>query len=127
MAALPAYDTSDLVTKSDLALFGAELRAEFKTDLAAVNTRIDRLFLAMMSGFVVTLGTTVGFFLAPAELDQAEFLDRFPLLGELCHRRVDPLPGVVIDLETLDDLPSALATDAGERRHQTLGHPVGAV
>jgi hypothetical protein len=63
MAALPAYDTSDLVTKSDLAAFGAELRAEFKSDLAAVNTRIDRLFLAMMSGFVVTVGTTVGFFL----------------------------------------------------------------
>ncbi len=64
MAALPAYDTSDLVTKSDLALFGAELRAEFRSDLASVNARIDRLFLAMMSGFVVSIGTTVGFFLA---------------------------------------------------------------
>ena len=64
MAALPTFDTSDLVTKSDLALFGAELRAEFKSDLAAVNTRIDRLYLATMSGFVVSIGTTVGFFLA---------------------------------------------------------------
>ena len=68
MAALPAYDTSDLVTKADLAVFGAELRAEFKGDLqqglTAVNARIDRLYLATMSGFVVTLGTMVGFFLA---------------------------------------------------------------
>ena len=63
MAALPSYDVSALVTKSDLALFGAELRAEFKSDLAAVNARIDRLFIAMMGGFVLTLGTTVGFFL----------------------------------------------------------------
>jgi hypothetical protein len=63
MTALPAYDTSDLVTRSDLASFVAELRAEFKSDLAAVNARIDRLFVAMMSGFVLTLGTTVGFFL----------------------------------------------------------------
>jgi hypothetical protein len=64
MAALPAYDISELVTKSDLALFGAELRAEFKSDFAEVNARIDRLYLATLSGFVVTLGTMVGFFLA---------------------------------------------------------------
>jgi hypothetical protein len=57
MAALPAYDISELVTKSDLASFGAEL-------LAAVNARIDRLYLATLSGFVVSIGTTVGFFLA---------------------------------------------------------------
>jgi hypothetical protein len=63
MAALPAYDASDLVTKSDLTLFGAELRAEFKSDFSAINARIDRLYLATLSGFVVTLGTTVGFFL----------------------------------------------------------------
>ncbi len=57
MAALPAYDISELVTKSDLASFGAEL-------LESVNARIDRLYLATLSGFVVTLGTMVGFFLA---------------------------------------------------------------
>jgi hypothetical protein len=30
--------------------------------LAMVNARIDRLFTAMMSGVVLTLGRTVGFF-----------------------------------------------------------------
>jgi hypothetical protein len=63
MSALPAYDISELVTKSDLASFGAELRAEFKSDFSAVNARIDRLYLATLSGFVVSIGTTVGFFL----------------------------------------------------------------
>ena len=66
MAALPSYDISDLVTKDEFRAGMAELRAEFKGDLhqglAAVNTRIDRLFVAMMGGFVVTLGTSVGFF-----------------------------------------------------------------
>jgi hypothetical protein len=68
MAVLPAYDISQLVTKEEFRAGLAELRAEFKSDLqqglASVNQRIDRLFLAMMSGFVVTIGTTVGFFLA---------------------------------------------------------------
>jgi hypothetical protein len=68
MTALPSYDISDLVTKAEFRAGIAELRAEFKSDLqeglASVNQRIDRLFLAMMSGFVVTVGTTVGFFLA---------------------------------------------------------------
>ena len=67
MAALPAYDISQLVTKDEFRAGLAELRAEFKGDLheglASVNARIDRLFLGMMSGFVLTLGTTVGFFL----------------------------------------------------------------
>ena len=67
MAALPSYDLSELVIKDEFRAGMAELRAEFKSDLhqglTAVNTRIDRLFIAMMSGFVVTLGTTVGFFL----------------------------------------------------------------
>ena len=68
MAAIPPYDISQLVTKEEFRGGLAELRAEFKSDLqqglASVNQHIDRLFLAMMSGFVVTVGTTVGFFLA---------------------------------------------------------------
>jgi hypothetical protein len=68
MAALPAYDISELVTKDELRAGMAELRAEFKSDrqvgLGSVNARIDRLFLATISGFIVTLGTMVGFFLA---------------------------------------------------------------
>jgi hypothetical protein len=68
MAALPAYDVSDLVTKDEFRAGMAELRAEFKSDLqqglASVNARIDRLYLATLSGFVVTIGTMVGFFLA---------------------------------------------------------------
>ncbi len=68
MAALPAYDISELVTKDEFRAGMAELRAEFKNDLqqglTAVNARIDRLFLATLSGFIVTLGTMVGFFLA---------------------------------------------------------------
>ena len=67
MAALPAYDISQLVTKDEFRAGLAELRSEFKGDLheglASVNARIDRLFLGMMSGFVLTLGTTVGFIL----------------------------------------------------------------
>jgi hypothetical protein len=54
MAALHAYDISQLVTKEEFRAGLAELRAEFKSDLqvglASVNQRIDRLFLAMMSG-----------------------------------------------------------------------------
>jgi len=68
MAALPSYDISELVTKDEFRAGMAELRAELKSDLheglASVNTRIDRLFLAMMSAFVVSIGTTVGFSLA---------------------------------------------------------------
>jgi hypothetical protein len=68
MTALPADDISQLVTREEFRAGLAELRAEFKSDLqqglASVNQRIDRLFVAMMSGFVVTVGTTVGFFLA---------------------------------------------------------------
>ena len=68
MAALPSYDISDLVTKDEFRAGMAELRAEFKGDLqqglAAVNARIDRLFVAMTSGFVVSIGTMVGLFLS---------------------------------------------------------------
>jgi hypothetical protein len=68
MAALPVYDISDLVTKDEFRAGMAELRAEVKGDLhqglAALNARIDRLFLATMSGFVLTVGTMVGLFLS---------------------------------------------------------------
>ncbi len=76
MAALPAYALSDLATKADLAVLRTDLhaemaglRAEFKTDLtqglAAVNARIDRLFLAEIGGLVVILGAMVGLAFLP--------------------------------------------------------------
>jgi hypothetical protein len=68
MAALPVSDISDLVTKDEFRAGMAEFRAEFKGDLhqglAALNARIHRLFLATMSGFVLTVGTLVGLFLS---------------------------------------------------------------
>jgi hypothetical protein len=43
----------------------ADLRGELHQGLAAVNQRIDRLFLAMMGGFVVLLGAMVGLAFLP--------------------------------------------------------------
>jgi len=69
MAALPAYDVSTFLTKDEFRAEMAELRAEFKNDLqqglAAVNVRIDRLFLAWMGGLVVILGAMVGLAFLP--------------------------------------------------------------
>ncbi len=64
MAALPTYDISELLTKDEFRAGIAELRAELKDDLqhglASVNARVDRLFLTIMGGFVVTLGAMIG-------------------------------------------------------------------
>jgi hypothetical protein len=69
MAAIPPFDISELVTKTELRAQLAELRAEFKSDLnqglTTVNQRIDRLFLAMMGGFVVVLGAMIGLAFLP--------------------------------------------------------------
>ena len=84
-----AYDTSDLVTKSDLMVFGAELRAEISElrgevsglaapvgalELAvaalqegqvAINLRLDRLFLALVGGLIVIVGAMAGVVFMP--------------------------------------------------------------
>ncbi len=64
MAALPTRDASELVTKSDLARFEAELHADLRADMhemaAAINLRIDRLFLAWVGGLVVIVGALAG-------------------------------------------------------------------
>lgn len=69
MASLPAYDISELVTKDEFRAGLAELRAEFKNDLyqglATINQRIDRLFVALVGGLVVILGTMVGLAFIP--------------------------------------------------------------
>jgi hypothetical protein len=46
MSQLPRFDPDQVATKSDL----AELKAEVKAELAAVNQRLDRLFLALLAG-----------------------------------------------------------------------------
>jgi CHASE3 domain sensor protein len=76
MAAYPSYDVPELVTKdefraglaelrAEMAELRADLRGELHQGLAAVNQRIDRLFLAMMGGFVVLLGAMVGLAFLP--------------------------------------------------------------
>lgn len=46
MNQLPRFDPDQLATKADL----DELRAELKAELAAVNQRLDRLFLTLLAG-----------------------------------------------------------------------------
>ena len=77
MAALPTYDTSELVTKSDLALFGTEMKAELselgarvsqlevrmtavESALVAINLRLDRMFLALVRGLIVIVAAMIG-------------------------------------------------------------------
>lgn len=50
MAQLPRFDPAEVATKSDLAELRAELRGEFHDGLAAVNQRLDRLFLTLLVG-----------------------------------------------------------------------------
>ena len=82
MAALPACDTSQLVTKSDLALFGTEMRAELselgarvsqlevrmtavESVLVAINLRLDRMFLALVGGLIVIVAAMIGIAFMP--------------------------------------------------------------
>jgi regulator of protease activity HflC (stomatin/prohibitin superfamily) len=90
MAALPAFDLSDLVTKSDLALFGAELRAELRNEFrdeisglgarvgmlevavanlqegqTGIHLRLDRLFLTLVGGLIVIVGAMAGIVFMP--------------------------------------------------------------
>src|SRR5699024_9451169 len=59
--------------------------------------------------------------------DQAEALDGVTLLGEFGHRGVDALPGAVVDLQVLHDLPLAAAGTHREGGDEPFGYSVGAV
>lgn len=61
MAQLPRFDPAELATKTDL----AELRGELRDGLAAVNQRLDRLFLTLLIGMfgvaaLISLVFTIG-------------------------------------------------------------------
>lgn len=51
MTHLPRYEPADLATKSDIIELKSEI-GELKVGLAAVNTRLDRLFLVLVAGLV---------------------------------------------------------------------------
>ena len=54
----------DLATKADLAKLGAELRAEFKTDLAQMEARLERtlrIHFGLMASFIVAVLTIMEF------------------------------------------------------------------
>ena len=56
MAQLPRYDPAEVATKSDL----AELRTDLREGLAAVNQRLDRLFLALLIGMFGVVAALIG-------------------------------------------------------------------
>ena len=56
MTQLPRFDPSDVATRSDL----RELRAELKGDLAAIHTRLDRMFLALVAGLFAVVAAMLG-------------------------------------------------------------------
>ena len=56
MAQLPRYDPAEVATKSDL----AELRTELRDGLAAVNQRLDRLFLTLLVGMFGVVAALIG-------------------------------------------------------------------
>ncbi len=68
MSALPPYDATELVTKTDLIRFGAELRAQLRVDLKTdldeglktINRRLDQLLIAWFGGMIVIVGAMVG-------------------------------------------------------------------
>src|SRR5699024_1325607 len=63
----------------------------------------------------------------PGGSEQAGGPDQVALLDQLRHGRVDPCPGEVVDLQTLDDLPAPAGGPDGEGGDQPFGHAVGAV
>ena len=64
MAQLPRFDPIDVATKSDLAELRTELRAELRDGLAAVNQRLDRLFLTLLVGMFGLVAAVVGVILS---------------------------------------------------------------
>ena len=51
MTHLPRYEPADVATKSDITELKSEI-GELNVGLAAVNTRLDRLFLVLVAGLV---------------------------------------------------------------------------
>jgi hypothetical protein len=51
MTHLPRYEPADVATKSDITELKSEI-GELKVGLAAVNLRLDRLFLVLVAGLV---------------------------------------------------------------------------
>ena len=64
MAQLPRFDPIDVATKSDLAELRTELRTELRNGLAAVNQRLDRLFLTLLVGMFGLVAAVVGVILS---------------------------------------------------------------
>ena len=68
MSMLPAYDYDQLVTKTDLKVFKAELKAELGEEISAMgaslNARIDRLFYLLVLVMVAVLGAMTTLYLA---------------------------------------------------------------
>jgi hypothetical protein len=60
MAQLPRFDPNDVATKADLADLRTELRTELREGLAAVNQRLDRLFLTLLIGMFGIVATMIG-------------------------------------------------------------------
>lgn len=56
MAQLPRFDPAEVATKADLAELGTELRE----GLAAVNLRLDRLFLTLLIGMFGVVAALIG-------------------------------------------------------------------
>lgn len=63
MAQLPRYDPADVATESSLNDLRSEfhgLRTEVRTELAAVNQRLDRLFLTLLVGMFGVVAALIG-------------------------------------------------------------------
>jgi hypothetical protein len=63
MAQLPRCDPAEVATKSDLAELRTDLTGglgELRLGLAAVNQRLDRLFLALLVGSFGIVATMLG-------------------------------------------------------------------
>jgi hypothetical protein len=58
MAAIPAYNDRDLLTRDEFRAGMAELRAEFKSDL-------HQILLALIGGLILILGATIGLAFVP--------------------------------------------------------------
>ena len=70
MAQLPGFDPAEVATKSDVAVLRSEVhdllagitgeQGELRLDLAAVNQRLDRLFLTLLVGSFGIVATMLG-------------------------------------------------------------------
>ena len=60
MSQVPRFDVNEPATKSDLRELRAEFRTELREGLAAVNQRLDRLFLTLLVGMFGTVAALIG-------------------------------------------------------------------